>query len=220
MEIILNNVSKQIRRTPIVCNVSIHLKSGNIYGLQGCNGSGKTMLMRLISGLLKPTSGFIQIDQQILGKDLDFPGSIGVLLENPSFLPNYTGEQNLSLIASIKGSANITDIRKSLLRVGLNPDDKRKYRKYSLGMKQRLGIACAIMESPELLLLDEPTNALDATGVQLITDVIYQERDRGALIILASHDRSCLEKLSNVIYTIEDGRISDVRRCVELCEEE
>lgn len=211
MEVVLNNVSKSIRNVPVIQNVSLSLKGGYVYGLQGYNGSGKTMLMRIIAGLLKPSEGNVQINGRILGQELDFPPSIGILLENPSFLPNYTGLENLSLIAAIKGEAGKEMLRETLLRVGLNPDDKRKYRKYSLGMKQRLGIACAIMEKPDILLLDEPTNALDTEGIQMMTEVVCYERERGALVVLASHEQSRLEKLSDIIYTIENGRISECR---------
>lgn len=207
MEIQLEHVSKTLKGTKIIDDVSLHLTSGKVYGLKGYNGSGKTMLMRVVAGLLKPTSGEVRLDGKVLGRDLDFPPSVGLFLENPAFLPNYTGLENLMLIASLKGVANEEKVREAIARVGLDPDDTRKYRKYSLGMKQRLGIACAIFETPDILLLDEPTNALDRDGVQLVSDIIRSERERGALIVMASHEQERLESLADVIFTIEHGRI-------------
>lgn len=207
MEVVLENVSKTLKGVRIIDDVSMSLTGGRVYGIQGCNGSGKTMLMRLMAGLLRPTSGHVWIDGKKLGKDMDFPPSIGVFLENPSFLPGYTGFENLELIASLRDVANEEAIKKAIARVGLDPEDKRKYRKYSLGMKQRLGIACAIFEKPEILLLDEPTNALDKDGVQLVGDIIRGERDRGALVVLSSHEQALLAELADVIYTMENGKI-------------
>lgn len=179
------------------------LESGNIYGFQGVNGSGKTMLMRAVSGLMYPTSGSIRIDGKVLGKIWLF-GKIGMLIENPAFIDSYTGYDNLKMLASInKGEV---DISRALETVGLNPHDKRKYRKYSLGMKQRLGIACAIMEEPKLLLLDEPFNALDKEGQEKLSEIIRDMRDKGSLILLSSHDKDELENLSDVIYLVDSGR--------------
>lgn len=208
MEIVLNNVTKTLHGTKIIDNVSLRLTGGHVYGLQGYNGSGKTMLMRLIAGLLLPTGGTVRIDGRTLGKDLDFPPSIGVLLENPAFLPAYTGVENLQLIASLRGVADDAQIKAAISRVGLDPKDKRKYKKYSLGMKQRLGIACAVFEKPDIIILDEPTNALDTDGVELVSKIISQERARGALIVLASHEKEYLHGLTDEIYTIENGRIT------------
>ena len=170
----------------------------------GVNGSGKTMLMRAVSGLMYPTSGTISIDGKVLGKNMAFPEKIGMLIENPAFIDSYTGYDNLKMLASI--SKGEVDISRALETVGLNPQDKRKYRKYSLGMKQRLGIACAIMEEPKLLLLDEPFNALDKEGQEKLSEIIRDMRDRGSLILLSSHDKDELENLSDVIYLVDSGR--------------
>ena len=207
MKIKIDHVTKYIKQALILDKVSLEFESGKVYGLQGPNGSGKTMLMRLVSGLIRPTEGTVEIDGKILGKDLDFPDSIGLLIENPAFLPEYTGFKNLELLASIKGRATAEDIRKAISDAGLDPDDKRKYGKYSLGMKQRLGIAGVLMEQPELILLDEPTNALDDKGVEQICQLIFRERDRGALIIAACHDAAILERISDEIYTVYEGRV-------------
>ena len=201
------DATKVINGTLILDRVNIELQSGRIYGLQGPNGSGKTMLMRLLCGLIRPTSGAVYIDEKRLGQHMDFPESLGLLIETPDFLPNYTGLKNLELLASIQKKASVEQIRKAITDVGLDPNDKRKYRKYSLRMKQRLGIAAAIMEQPDLIFFDEPTNALDNKGIIEICSLIKRERDRGALIVMACHDASILEVMSDQIYTISEGKV-------------
>ena len=163
--------------------------------------------MRLMAGRIRPNSGQVWIDGRQLGRDMDFPPSMGLLLENPAFLPKHTGLKNLELLAAIQNRAAGEGIRQTLRDVGLDPDDRRKYRKYSLGMKQRLGVAAAIMEQPELILVDEPTNALDDRGVEQICALLRRERDRGALLVLSCHDASILEALSDEIYHIYEGRV-------------
>lgn len=206
-EIAIQNLSKTIKSNAVIQDISMNLKSGVIYGFKGINGSGKTMLMRLICGLIRPTEGEIRINGKTLGKDLSFPESIGVFLENPAFLDSYSGFQNLKILASIKPVATDEDIRATLSRVGLSPNDKKKYRKYSLGMKQRLGIAAAIMEKPDIVILDEPTNSLDADGVMLVKQIVQEEKVRGALVILSCHDGELLKDLSDEIFLLECGHL-------------
>ena len=206
MNITLKNVTKVLGKNTVVDKVDLSLKSGMVYGLCGYNGCGKTMLMRLISGLIVPTEGEIRFDEVLLGKKIDFPESIGILIESPSFLGGLSGFDNLKLLASIKGKITDEIIKKTISRVGLDPDDKKKYRKYSLGMKQRLGIASAIMEAPELI-IDEPTNALDSSGVEITKKIISDEKDRGALVIVTCHDQKILEEMCDIVYTIEHGKI-------------
>ena len=208
MEIIVKSATKYIKKALILDDVNIQLTGGKIYGLKGPNGSGKTMLMRLLSGLIRPTSGEVWIDGKKLGKDMDFPESVGLLIENPAFLPNYTGYENLELLAQIRGKIGAEQICQSLMEVGLDPHDPRRYRKYSLGMKQRLGIAAAIMEKPDLLIVDEPTNALDDSGVEQICTILRRERERGALVVIACHDSLLLETLSDEIYKIYEGKVT------------
>lgn len=207
MKISVNEVTKYIKKALILDNVSLTLEGGHIYGLQGPNGSGKTMLMRMIAGLIRPTSGQVLIDGKALGKGMDFPPSMGLLIENPGFLPHHTGLKNLELLASMKNRVCLDTVRQTITDVGLNPDDKRKYKKYSLGMKQRLGVAAAIMEHPQLILVDEPTNALDDKGVAQICQLLRRERERGALIVMTCHDASILEEMCDEIYTIYEGRL-------------
>lgn len=185
------------------------LVSGNVYGFQGINGSGKTMLMRLICGLIYPTKGEIVIDGKRLGKEITFPQSVGLLLESPAFLDSYTGFENLEMLASIKNIITREEIHEAITSVGLDPLDKRKYKKFSLGMKQRLGIAAAIMEKPDILILDEPTNSLDSSGVSLVKTILAKERERGAIIILACHDLPVLQDVSDEIFLLGQGKITE-----------
>lgn len=206
MYIEMRNVSKKIKGTVVLDNINYRFEGGNIYGLKGINGSGKTMLMRSICGLIH-TDGEIDINGDILGSDISFPKSIGALLENPAFISSYTGKKNLKLLASIKDIINDEDIDSALKMVGLDCNDKRTYKKYSLGMKQKLGIAAAIMEKPDILILDEPLNAIDEYGITMLRTILENEKNRGAIIIITCHDTEELVKLSDVIINIDDGKI-------------
>lgn len=208
MKIVLDHVAKTIKGVDVLMDISMTLESGKIVGFRGVNGSGKTMLMRMISGLIRPTKGTVTIDGKVLGKDLSFPPSIGTLIENPAFLDGYSGFENLKVLASIRNRVSDSDIRETIIRVGLDPENKKAFRKYSLGMKQRLGIAAAVLEHPELILLDEPTNALDVDGVEMVQNVIQQEKERGALILLSCHDPQVLNSLADEIYHIQEGRLT------------
>lgn len=208
MIISIENVSKKIQGATVLDNVNLRMESGNIYGLLGRNGSGKTMLMRAICGLIRPTEGKIIIDGAQQWKDFSFPLDLGMLIETPTFLPEFTGFENLEMLSSIRKTISGNEIREALKKVGLEPDDKRVTRKYSLGMRQRLGIACAIMESPRLLILDEPFNGLDVDGYELMKSIILEEKQKGTLIVLACHNKDELENLSDVIYKVEQGRFS------------
>jgi ABC-2 type transport system ATP-binding protein len=205
MNVELENICKSIKKAVILNDISMSFASGKIYGLKGKNGCGKTMLMRAISGLMYIDSGKVTIDGKVLHKDIDFPESIGILIENPSFLSKYTGFKNLKLLASLRGNITDEDVRLAIERVGLDPDDKRTYRKYSLGMKQKLGIANAIMGEPDLIILDEPINALDEESVAKIKSVLLELKEKGKLIIIACHDKEELEYLSDIIYLLKDG---------------
>ena len=209
MSIIFENVTKTIRGKTVLQGVTLSMEAGRVTGLRGINGSGKTMLLRLLAGLIPPTEGRITIDGKTLGTDMEFPPSMGLLIENPAFLGQYTGAENLEMLASLHQNVTKEDVRALLEKVGLAADGDTKYRKYSLGMKQRLGIAGAILGEPELLLLDEPTNALDTKGVELLRSIIQEERQRGAAIVVACHDAAFLESVSDEIYCLENGQLTD-----------
>ena len=201
----VNNVTKVIGGHPILNNIELKLKEGKIYGFKGKNGSGKTMLLRLVCGLIKPSSGEVIVNGKRIGEC--FPESVGLLIEYPGFLPYYTGFQNLKLLASIQGKIDDTKIYNILNQVGLDPKDKRRFKKYSLGMKQRLGIAQAVMEDPEFIVLDEPTNALDTDAVQMVRELLLNMKSKGKTILIASHDQEELNVLCDEIYTIDNGKI-------------
>lgn len=208
MSIIFENITKTIRGNTVLQGVTLSMEAGRVTGLRGINGSGKTMLLRLLAGLIHPTEGRITIDDKTLGKDMEFPPSMGLLIENPAFLGQYTGAENLEMLASLHQNVTKEDVRALLEKVGLAADGDTKYRKYSLGMKQRLGIAGAILGKPELLLLDEPTNALDTKGVELLRGIIQEERQRGAAVVVACHDAAFLESVSDEIYCLENGQLT------------
>lgn len=207
MKITVNNVSKKIKQREVLKHINLEFESGKIYGLKGVNGSGKTMLMRLVCGLILPTKGEVLIDDKKLGKDISFPESVGLLLEYPSFVNSYTGLKNLKMIASLKGIISDEDIKQTLIKVGLDPNDTRKFKSYSLGMKQKLGIACAIMENPEILILDEPFNALDEKSVLMVEKIIKEYKNDKRIIIISCHEKEELEKLSDEIINISEGEL-------------
>ena len=202
MKIEVKDYTKIIKGITILDDINITFESGKCYGLKGKNGSGKTMLMRAVSGLITATKGAVVIDGETLGKEISFPRSIGVLIENPAFIANYTGYKNLELLACIQNRIGKEEIQKTMEDVGLEPDDKRKYRKYSLGMKQKLGIASAFMEKPDIIILDEPINAIDETGVLKVKKMIQEAKSRGAVIITACHDAEELQELSDEIIPV------------------
>lgn len=207
MKIIAENIVKTIKKRTILDNINLELESGNIYGFVGRNGCGKTMLFRALSGLMHIDSGRITIDGKVLHKDINVPPSIGLIIENAGLYNEFSGFKNLKLLADINIKISDTEITKAISDVGLDPNDKRPVRKYSLGMKQRLIIAQAIMESPDIIMLDEPTNALDERGVKLIRDIILREKERGALVLIASHNKEDIEILADRVYYMDGGKI-------------
>ncbi len=205
MKIVVKHAAKEIHDIKVLKNVNMTLEGGSVYGFLGRNGSGKTMMMRALCGLISLTEGSIEIDGRRLGCGQDFPQKLGMLLETPVFLQDRTGYENLRLLAAIRGEITGDEIRKALEQVGLDPKDRRRVGKYSLGMRQRLGIACAIMEGPELLILDEPFNGLDESGCIMLRELIDRYRREGCLIVLACHDREELEALSDEMYRVDGG---------------
>jgi ABC-2 type transport system ATP-binding protein len=206
--IIINNLSKSIKNHKVLDNVNLTFEGGNIYGLVGRNGSGKTMLLRAICGLIYPDEGSITIDSKRLHKDISFPESCGAIIEHVELLPNFTAFENLKILGKIRNTVTDEMIKKAISSVGLNPESSEKVKTYSLGMKQKLSIAQALFENPSILLLDEPTNALDEDGVKLIRNILIEEKKKGKLIIIASHNKEDLNFLSDVTIKVSDGHFS------------
>ena len=207
MNISIEHVTKKIKDATVLKDICLEMKGGTVYGLQGKNGSGKTMLMRAISGLIRPTSGRIVINGEQLHKNISIPRSIGLLLENPSLLPEYDASQNLKLLAKMQGGVPEDEIRQLIRDVGLEDAGHKKVEKYSLGMKQRLGIAAAILGSPDIILLDEPINAIDGEGVEEIRSLILFLKNEKRIIIVACHDKEEMNLLADEIVHLRDGRI-------------
>ena len=203
----IKNYCKSIKSRPILNNVSYNFEYGKIYGIYGHNGSGKTMLLRAIAGLLVPDSGSVVIDGKVLHKDMSFPPSIGIVIENMNLLPQYNAFDNLKILGKIKKTATDEDIKTALERVGLKSDLKVK--KFSLGMKQRLNIAQAVFEKQKIILLDEPTNALDNDGVQLIYKLLKEEKERGELVVITTHHKEDLEEVCDVVLEMTEGELHE-----------
>lgn len=206
LEISIENVGLVLDKTTILDDVCMEMEQGKIYGLIGRNGSGKTMLMKCICGFVKPTHGKITVRDQVVGKEIDFPENMGILIENPGFIPYYSGIKNLKMLAELNRKINRQQIEETIRFVGLDPQMKRHVQKYSLGMKQRLGIAQAIMEDPDILILDEPMNGLDKEGVADMRTLFLDLKKKGKTIIIASHSAEDIDKLCDHVWEMEHGK--------------
>ena len=204
-------VNKYFGEEHVLKDVSHTFEKGKIHGIVGNNGSGKTVLIKCICGFLKPDSGVIYVNHKQVGKETDFPEDIGIIIETPGFLPHLSGTQNLKILASLQKKANALTIRTVLEQVGLDPDMKKPVGKYSLGMRQRLGFAQALMEDPSLLILDEPLNGLDKHGVVHIRNVIKGLRAEGKTVILASHNQVDIDELCDTVCEMDAGVLTVVR---------
>lgn len=209
MKIIARNVTRYIGDKKILDNVSLELESGKIYGFVGRNGSGKTMLFRALSGLMDITEGEIMLNDKVLHKDMRVLPDMGILIENAGLYGELTGYENLKLLAKLNKKIGDKEIKDAIVRVGLDPQDKRTVKKYSLGMKQRITLAQAIMEKTSIIMLDEPTNALDEEGVMDIRKIILEEKERGAIILIASHNKDDIDMLADEVYIIKDGKVKE-----------
>ena len=203
-------ICKTIKKNAILDNISLNLEGGKIYGIVGKNGSGKTMLIRALSGLMEIDSGEIRYNEKVLHKDFPVLPSLGITIENAGLFPEFTGFVNLKMLSKLKKIISDNEIKEAIERVGLDPKDKRTIRKYSLGMKQRIIIAQAIMEHPDVIMVDEPSNGLDTDGVELIRTILQQERERGAIILLASHSKEDIALLADKVFSISAGRLTDL----------
>lgn len=205
--IVVKNVTKKFQEYKALDDISLNFEKGKIHGVVGRNGSGKTVLFKCICGFLKVDEGEILIEGKKLGREIEVPGEAGVIIENPGFLPGYSGYQNLSFLAGIRKKISGKDIMEVMKRVGLDPKSNKRVGKYSLGMKQRLGIAQAIMEDPSLLILDEPMNGLDNQGVQEVRTLLKELKEEGKTILLASHNKEDISVLCDTVVEFDKGKI-------------
>ena len=208
----IDSVSLQLNKRQILNNISLELHPGKIYGLVGNNGCGKTMLMKCICGFVHPTGGQIQADGKVIGKDVDYLPDAGIIIETPGFIGYYSGMKNLQVLAGIRHRIDQKQIRETMEAVGLDPDLRLPVKKYSLGMRQRLGLAQAIMENPSVLILDEPMNGLDQKGVQEIRRLLLSLRARDKIILIASHNAEDIEVLCDRVYEMDNGTLKQNRR--------
>ena len=209
--IIVSHVYKSFDEEEVLHDVNHEFEEGKIHGIVGNNGSGKTVLFKCICGFLRPTKGKIMVDYQQVGKDMDFPEDMGIIIETPGFLPYASGMKNLQILASLNRKVNNNQIAKTIKRVGLDPKIKKPVSKYSLGMRQRLGIAQAIMEDPRILILDEPFNGLDKHGVEDMRGLIKELKERKKTILLASHNQGDIDELCDTVCEMDSGILQVLR---------
>ncbi|MCI8776421.1 MAG: ATP-binding cassette domain-containing protein [Oscillospiraceae bacterium] len=207
----INKLSLKIKKAEILKEININFEKGKIHGLIGRNGSGKTILMKCICGFIKPTEGTIFVANKQIGKECDFPNSVGIIIETPGFIPYYSGYRNLKLLADLNRKIDKEKIRNTMQMVGLDPDLKRHVKKYSLGMRQRLGLAQAIMENPDLLILDEPMNGLDKDGVADMRKYLLNLKEQGKTILIASHSAEDIEILCDTVCEMDKGVLTKVK---------
>lgn len=207
----IKNLTKKFKEAVVLNDISVSFEKGQVHGLIGRNGSGKTMLMKCICGMVPPTAGTVSVNGKVIGKDCDIPDNVGVIIETPGFLPGYSAYKNLKFLAVIKNKIGRDEIRGAIKSVGLDPDDKKKVGKFSLGMRQRLGLAQAIMEDPELLILDEPMNGLDKSGVVDMRQYLLDLKAKGKTILIASHSAEDIDVLCDTVHEMDRGIMSAVR---------
>lgn len=205
--IVIDKLTKSFKGKTVLEDVNMQLQEGRIYGIVGDNGSGKTVLLKLICGFMKPDSGTVTVNGKVIGKDSDFPENTGIIIEAPGFLPNYSGMKNLEYLASIRGKIGKEQIEAAMKTVGLDPSSKLRVGKYSLGMKQRLGIAQAIMENQQLLILDEPMNALDKDAVEEMRKLFLNFKASGKTMLIVSHNEGDISTLCDEVYEFDGARI-------------
>lgn len=207
--IYVNNLSLKIQNDVILSDINLHVEKGKITGLVGRNGCGKTVLMKCITGFVKPTQGDVVFDGKKIGDDVDFPADTGIIIETPSFVPYYSGYKNLMELASLQKKIGKQEVEDVLKKVGLYEARNKLVRKYSLGMRQRLGIAQALMEKPKTLILDEPMNGLDNECVALVREILAEMKQQGKTILLVSHNAEDIRVLCDVIYEMDKGKIKE-----------
>lgn len=206
----VENVTKYFKQEKVLDDVNMNLETGHIYGIVGKNGAGKTVLFKIIAGFIKPSSGKVTVAGKIIGVDRDFPDSFGLIIETPGFLSQYNAYQNLLYLANINNKISKEDVKESIRMVGLDPGSNKKVGKFSLGMRQRLGIAQAIMENPNLIILDEPMNGLDKKGIEDVKELLLKLKGDGKTILMASHYAEDME-ICDEVFQMEDGKLGDMK---------
>ena len=206
----VKGVDLTIGKTQILKDINVEFDEGRIHGLIGRNGSGKTMLMKCICGFIKVSKGEITVDGKRVGKDVDFPKDMGIIIETPGFIPYYSGYKNLKLLAGLNNIIGKEQVREAMQKVGLDPDLKRHVKKYSLGMRQRLGLAQAIMENPKILILDEPFNGLDKDGVKEMREYLLSYKEQGKTILICSHSAEDIAVLCETVHEMDKGRLEEI----------
>ena len=207
----VENVTKYFKQEKVLDDVNMNLETGHIYGIVGKNGAGKTVLFKIIAGFIKPSSGKVTVAGKIIGVDRDFPDSLGLIIETPEFLSQYNAYQNLLYLANINNKISKEDVKESIRMVGLDPGSNKKVGKFSLGMRQRLGIAQAIMENPNLIILDEPMNGLDKKGIEDVKELLLKLKGDGKTILMASHYAEDME-ICDEVFQMEDGKLGDMKK--------
>lgn len=207
----IENIQKNFKENIALNHVSVSFEKGKIHGIIGRNGSGKTVMLKCVCGLMHQDTGTITVNGRVVGKDIDIPEKVGMIIEAPGFLPNYSGYKNLKFLADINRKADKLKVKNTMLAVGLDPSSKKHVGKYSLGMRQRLGIAQAIMEDPELLILDEPMNGLDNHGVEDIRNLLLEFKNKGKTIIIASHNREDIAVLCDTVCEMDAGKLTVIK---------
>lgn len=206
----VENVTKYFKQEKVLDDVNMNLETGHIYGIVGKNGAGKTVLFKIIAGFIKPSSGKVTVAGKIIGVDRDFPDSLGLIIETPGFLSQYNAYQNLLYLANINNKISKEDVKEAIRMVGLDPGSNKKVGKFSLGMRQRLGIAQAIMENPNLIILDEPMNGLDKKGIEDVKELLLKLKGDGKTILMASHYAEDME-ICDEVFQMEDGKLGDMK---------
>ena len=209
--VVLRNVSKSFKKEKVLKNITHSFEQGKIHGIMGFNGSGKTVMFKCICGFLRPDAGAVYVQGRRIGREIDFPESVGMIIESPGFLPHISGYANLKRLADIRRKIGREEINEAMVKVGLDPFSKKKVRQYSLGMRERLGIAQAIMESPDLLVLDEPFNGLDKRGAADVCDLLAGLREKGTTILIAAHNIMEIEYLCDTVCEMDAGVLTQLR---------
>ncbi|MGI6704857.1 MAG: ATP-binding cassette domain-containing protein [Clostridia bacterium] len=209
--IVVDHVTKRYKEGTVLKDVTVSFEQGKIHGIIGKNGSGKSMLFKTICGFVRPDEGKVTVNGQVVGKDVDFPDDLGVIIEAPGFLPYYSGFKNLKLLADLRGRIGNRDIEQAMTLVGLDYRSKKSVRKYSMGMKQRLGIAQAVMENPSILILDEPMNGLDRQGIADVREILKKLRSQGKTILITSHNHEDIEQLCDTVCEMDAGELTVVQ---------